>query len=89
MFEETVTTPAGVEKRVVASTEAELKAAVDAVKNETKPVNIDINEPVAKGHDLVDVDKTGQVVGLTDGTGAHNSPNDAVVAADAKKSAKK
>lgn len=78
MFEETVVSGAGVEKRVVASTKAELDAAVSAVKKETNPVAIDINVPVAKGHDLVDVDETGQTVGLRNGAGAHNSPLDAV-----------
>lgn len=78
MHEETVTSGAGVEKRVVASTEQELAEAVKAVKAETQPVGVDINVPVAKGHDLVNVDETSQTVGLSDGTGAHNSPRNAV-----------
>src|SRR3954467_5104503 len=78
MFEETVTSGAGVEKRVVASTQEELDQAVKAVKAETQPVGVDINVPVKKGHDLVNVDETSQTVGLSDGTGAHNSPRNAV-----------
>lgn len=78
MPEKTVTSGAGVEKRVVADNQADLDAAVQAVEAETQPVGVDINVPVKKGHDLVDVDETSQTVGLSDGTGAHNSPRDAV-----------
>lgn len=78
MFEETVTNKAGVEKRVVAGSEAELKDAVAAVKAERAPQTVDINVPVQKGHDLLTVEEDGVTQGLSDGRGAHNSPRDAV-----------
>lgn len=45
MFEKEVKNKDGVVKRVVASSEAELKEAVDAVKAESAPVSLDINNP--------------------------------------------
>lgn len=78
MFEETVTTKAGTQKRVVAGSEEELRDAVEAVKNEREPRTVDINIPVRKGHDLLTVEEDGVTQGLADGTGAHNSPRDAV-----------
>lgn len=78
MFEETVTTKAGTQKRVVAGSEEELRDAVEAAKNERAPRTVDINVPVRKGHDLLTVEADGVTQGLADGTGAHNSPRDAV-----------
>jgi hypothetical protein len=45
MFEEVVTTAAGVDKVVRASSEAELAEAVAAVKAEVPLVHVDINVP--------------------------------------------
>lgn len=78
MHEATVTTPNGVEKRVVAASKADLDEAVKAAKNESVVVSPDINVPVQKGHDLLLVASDGVTVGLTDGSGVHNSPRDAV-----------
>jgi hypothetical protein len=67
----------GTFKTVYAENEADLKAGIESVKADTAPVYPNINHPVQKGHDLValsgELDKV-----LVDGTGAHNSPNDAV-----------
>lgn len=78
MFEETVTTKAGTEKRIVAGSQEELDDAVKAAKSEKAPVTVDINVPVQKGHDLLTVDEDAVTQGLSDGRGAHNSPRDAV-----------
>ena len=51
--------------------------AEKAAKNTEAPVYPNINHPVAKGHDLVAVGPDASKV-LVDGTGAHNSPQDAV-----------
>jgi hypothetical protein len=62
---------------VVADTEKELNEAVKQARKEGAPVYPNINHPVQKGHDLVAVDGEVNRV-LVDGTGAHNSPYDAV-----------
>jgi hypothetical protein len=54
-----------------------MKDAVKAAENAEAPVYPNINHPVQKGHDLVAIDGDVNKV-LVDGTGAHNSPNDAV-----------
>lgn len=77
MFSEDVTTKNGTTKHVVADTKEDLAAAVKVAKGEEAPVYPNINHPVQKGHDLVAVDGDINKV-LVDGTGAHNSPNDAV-----------
>lgn len=77
MFSEDVKTKDGGVKHVVASSEEELKEAVRVAKGDAAPVYPNINHPVQKGHDLVAVDADVNKV-LVDGTGAHNSPNDAV-----------
>ncbi len=66
-----VVVPDGDKKAV---TEAE-----NAVKNTEAPVYPNINHPVAKGHDLVAVGPDASKV-LVDGSGAHNSPMNAVEA---------
>jgi hypothetical protein len=77
MFSETFTDDRGQEKTVFASSEADLKEAVKNAK-EVKPATYpNINVPVKKGHDLVEVDEALNTE-LVDGTGAHNSPRDAV-----------
>lgn len=77
MFEETVQTQDGHTKRVVASDKKELAEAVKAVKAEKVSTPFDINVPVRKGFDLLDVDEA-LVVEPADGRGAHNSPRSAV-----------
>lgn len=77
-FTQKVTNKAGTEKTVVADDESDLKAAVEAVKNEKAPVTVDINVPVPKGRDLLVVEEDGITQGLSDGRGAHNSPRTAV-----------
>lgn len=76
-FSKQVTTKDGTVKNVVAGSEAELAEAVKVAENESAPVYPNINHPVQKGHDLVAIDGDMNKV-LVDGTGAHNSPNDAV-----------
>lgn len=78
MHEETVVTPNGTSKRVIAANKEDLAEAVSAAKNESVVVSPDINVPVKKGHDLLAVESDGVTVGLADGSGAHNSPRDAV-----------
>lgn len=77
MFSENVKLEDGTTKRVTAGSEEDLKAAVKVAKEQKAPVYPNINHPVQKGHDLVAVDEDVNHV-LVDGTGAHNSPNDAV-----------
>jgi hypothetical protein len=79
-FTETVTTENGAEKKVVASSQAELDEAVKAAKAEKAPTFVDINVPLQKGHDLLRVEGDAVTQGATDGTGAHNSPNQAIKA---------
>lgn len=77
MFSETFKDKDGNEKTVVAKTQKELDKALADTK-EIEPVTFpNINVPVEKGHDLVDVDEALNVE-LVDGTGSHNSPRDAV-----------
>jgi len=76
-FSETVTTKDGTQKTVTADTKENLKEAVKVAKNESAPTYPNINKPVAKGHDKVDV-QDDLSVQLKDGTGAHNSPHDAI-----------
>jgi len=77
MFSEEVTRKDGSKVTVSAKTEEELKQAVEGQKNMVPATYPNINVPVAKGHDLIDVDEALNV-NLVNGTGAHNSPNDAV-----------
>lgn len=77
MFSEDVKNKDGNVKHVVAGSKEELAEAVKVAKGEQAPVYPNINHPVQKGHDLVAVDGDVNKV-LVDGTGAHNSPNDAV-----------
>jgi hypothetical protein len=72
-----VTLEDGTVKTVYAENEADLKAGVKSVKADHAPVYPNINHPVQKGHDLVALSSELDKV-LVDGTGAHNSPNDAV-----------
>lgn len=76
-FSETVTTKDGFQKTVFADSKEDLADAVKVAKGETQPVYPNINKPVQKGHDKVDV-QGDLSVKLKDGTGAHNSPRDAV-----------
>lgn len=77
MFSEEVTRKDGSKVTVSAKTEDELKQAVKVQEGMVPATYPNINVPVAKGHDLIDVDEALNVK-LVDGTGAHNSPNDAV-----------
>lgn len=77
MFSEEVTDKDGTTKMVYASSKEDLAEAVKAVKNGSKPTYPNINHPVAKGHDLVET-QDDLSTKLVDGTGAHNSPNNAV-----------
>ena len=74
---ETVKLKNGGTKLVVADNDADLKEAVKVAGGEDAPVYPNINHPVQKGHDLVATGSDLSKV-LVDGTGAHNSPNDAV-----------
>lgn len=76
-FSEEVTTKDGNKKMVHADSQEDLDAAVKQAKKDSAPVYPNINHPVAKGHDLVAVGPDASKV-LVDGTGAHNSPQDAV-----------
>jgi hypothetical protein len=76
-MEKVFTDDSGRERRVVAPTQEELDEAVKSVKGMSKPTYPNINVPVAKGHDLVEV-QDDLSMKLVDGTGAHNSPNNAV-----------
>lgn len=53
MFSQVVKNKDGVEKTVVADSQADLDAAVKEVEAQTAPKSFDINEPVEQGHDLV------------------------------------
>jgi hypothetical protein len=77
-FSQKVTTKGGVEKTVVADSQADLDDAVRAAEAERAPVTVDINVPVKKGHDLLHVEEDAVVQGLVDGSGAHNSPRGAI-----------
>lgn len=77
MPNKTVKTKDGVEKNIFANTQEELDEAVKVAKAETTPTYPNIDVPVKKGHDLVEV-QDDLSVELVDGTGAHNSPRDAV-----------
>lgn len=72
-----VTTKSGVTKNVIADNDEDLKEAISVAKGEEQPIYPNINKPVQKGHDKVDVQGDLSVL-LRDGTGAHNSPNDAI-----------
>lgn len=76
MHQETVTNKDGVEKRVFANDKKDLAEAVSELKGQTAPTYPNINVPVEKGKDLVDVSEN-MSVNLVDGRGAHNSPRDA------------
>lgn len=77
MAEQTITAQDGTKRRVVADNEADLNDAVKEVQDQKESATFDINVPVMKGHDLLN-----PVLGTTeaalDGTGAHNSPRDAI-----------
>jgi hypothetical protein len=77
MLSEVVETKDGQRVTVMADSKEELAEAVKSKKNDAAPVYPNINHPVQKGHDLVatgpDVSKV-----LVDGTGAHNSPENAI-----------
>lgn len=77
MVEKTVELKNGNTKRIVADNDADLKDAVKAAQAEVESVPFDINVPVKKGHDLLRTDEA-LVTETVDGTGAHNSPNNAV-----------
>lgn len=77
MLSKEVTDKDGNKKTVMAESEAELSKMAKAIESQEKPTYPNINHPVAKGHDLVENQPDGSVK-LVDGTGAHNSPNDAV-----------
>lgn len=74
-----VTDAQGVQHTVVGSSDdkSAFNDAVKAVENDGAPVYPNINHPVEKGHDLVARGGDMSAV-LVDGTGAHNSPNNAV-----------
>lgn len=77
MFSKEVTRDNGTQVTVTAQSEAELEAAVASAKSIKSATYPNINVPVEKGKDLIDVDEALNV-NLVDGRGAHNSPNDAV-----------
>lgn len=77
MFSKEVTDKDGQKHTVFASTEDQLVQAASNVEGASKPTYPNINHPVAKGHDLVET-QDDMSTKLVDGTGAHNSPNDAV-----------
>ena len=76
-FTDEVVAKDGTVKHIWADTKEDLKAAVKDAKSDEAPVYPNINHPVQKGHDLVATDGDVNKV-LVDGTGAHNSPYDAV-----------
>jgi len=76
-FTDEVIAKDGTVKHIWADSKEDLKAAVKEAKSDEAPVYPNINHPVQKGHDLVAIDGDVNKV-LVDGTGAHNSPNDAV-----------
>lgn len=77
MFSQEVTDKDGNKRNVIGADEAEVKDTAKAVSNQTAATYPNINKPVKKGHDLIDVDGALNV-NLVDGTGAHNSPRDAI-----------
>lgn len=77
MFSEEVERKNGTKVTVSAKTEEELAAAVASMQSLEAATYPNINVPVEKGKDLVEVDDALNVK-LADGRGAHNSPNDAV-----------
>lgn len=76
-FNKTVKTKDGTEKNVFADSQKDLDEAVKVAQGESAPTYPNIDVPVKKGHDLVEV-QDDLSVELVDGTGAHNSPRDAV-----------
>lgn len=79
MFSTEITRDNGSKVIVTTTNKQDLKTAVEQAKSVKPATYPNINVPVAKGHDLVEVDEALNV-NLVDGTGAHNSPNDAVKA---------
>jgi len=77
MFSKTFTTEDGQVKTVYADSEDALATAVDGVKAVKAPTYPNINVPLPKGKDLLQVNEDFSV-DVADGTGAHNSPRDAV-----------
>ena len=77
MVEKTVTDASGQTRRVVAEDDKALNEIAAQVEKQHVANYPDINVPVRKGHDLLAVDADANLV-LADGTGAHNSPRDAV-----------
>lgn len=77
MAEQTVTAKDGTQRRVIAPDEADLKDAVKSVEDYQDAPAFDINVPVMKGHDLLNP-VLGSDKPALDGTGAHNSPRDAI-----------
>jgi hypothetical protein len=77
MFSKVVKDQNGTEKTVIAQSEEELNDAAKAVESGQKPTYPNINVPVRKGHDLIETQEDLSSK-LVDGTGAHNSPRDAV-----------
>lgn len=72
-----VTRKDGTTVRVYASDKDALDKAVKETESLETVTYPNINVPVAKGHDLLEVDESLNTK-LVDGTGAHNSPRDAV-----------
>lgn len=77
MYSEEVERKDGSKVTVTAQNKEDLSKAVEAQKGMTPATYPNINVPVEKGKDLVEVDEALNV-NLVDGRGAHNSPNDAV-----------
>lgn len=76
MFSEQVTDKDGNVKTVYATTEEDLRTAVEQVKALEQPVSPDINKPVKQGHDLTEVDEA-MNTRLVDGTGEGTKAEDA------------
>src|SRR3954469_11615601 len=76
-FSKTVDTKNGGKKNVIADSQKELDDAVKVAQNEESPKYPNINHPVQKGHDLVQIDEDMNKT-LVNGEGAHNSPNNAI-----------
>jgi hypothetical protein len=77
MFQETFTDDKGVEHTVFADSQENLDKAVADKKDLKGATYPNINVPLPKGHDLIQVGEDLSVT-TVDGTGAHNSPRDAV-----------
>jgi len=67
----------GNEHTIIAQSDEELDQAVKDFKAVKAPVYPNINVPVQKGHDLVEVDEALNKT-LVNGEGAHNSPENAI-----------